>query len=114
MKKLLAALKPATGILLFALLYGVTLPFRPLFAPGEYDFAVFMLKIFPGMTGSILPKFPALAATMLTAVLVLALALCVPATPRRGFGLRAGARARGSGLYARLPSGCSRRPPSPC
>ena len=74
MKKLLAALKPATGILLFALLYGVTLPFRPLFAPGEYDFAVFMLKIFPGMTGSILPKFPALAATMLTAVLVLALA----------------------------------------
>ena len=74
MKKLLAALKPATGILLFALLYGVTLPFRPLFAPGEYDFAAFMLKIFPGMTGNILPKLPALAATMLTATLVLLLA----------------------------------------
>jgi len=74
MKKLLAALKPATGIALLTLLYAATLPFRPLFAPTEYDFAVQMRQFFPEMSGGVLPKLPALAATVFTAALVQLLA----------------------------------------
>lgn len=71
MKKLVSVLKVGSGMALFALLYGVTLPFRPLFAPDEYDFAVRMSGFVPEMTGIVLPKLPALAATMLIAGLIL-------------------------------------------
>lgn len=62
--------KPAVTVLAFAVLYTVALPFRPLFAPHEYDFAVAMLHYFPEMTGRVYPKLPAVVATLLTGILV--------------------------------------------
>lgn len=67
MKVFSAVLKPAAVIMMFAMLYGVSLPFRPLFAPDEYDFAVRMMHFFPEISGLVSPKLPALAATMLCA-----------------------------------------------
>lgn len=62
--------KPALMILSFAVLYTVALPFRPLFAPDEYDFAASMMHYFPAISGRIWPKVPAMLATLLTGFLV--------------------------------------------
>ncbi len=70
MKKYISGMIPAAMILLFAIIYGFSLPHRPLIAPDEYDFAALLMRFFPETSGCVLPKLPALAATLICAVLI--------------------------------------------
>ena len=58
---------PAVGTLFLILLYFVSLYHRALLTPGEYEFALALKNIFPGISGNFLPKIPAAAATLATA-----------------------------------------------
>ncbi len=70
MKKNIPGVIPAAVIVLFALIYGVALPYRPLTAPNEYDFAALLMRFFPEISGIVMPKLPALAATLGCAILI--------------------------------------------
>ncbi len=70
MKKNIPGIVPAATAVLFILVYGVSLPNRPLTAPAEYDFAAFLMQFFPEISGRVMPKLPALAATGVCAALI--------------------------------------------
>jgi len=59
-------LMPWAGTFLAILLYVVSLKFRGMLTSGEYEFALMLKGIFPGLSGAFLPKLPAAAATLLT------------------------------------------------
>lgn len=70
MKKANEYIAPLAGCLALILLYLVPLCFRGIVSLQEYEFAVMLRKIVPGISGTYLPKLPAALATLLTAVLI--------------------------------------------
>lgn len=61
---------PVAGTLFLIVLYFVSAYQRIMLTPGEYEFALALKAIFPGISGSFLPKIPAVIATLGTAGLL--------------------------------------------
>ena len=61
---------PLAIILLLSALYMVSLLSRGILSASEYEFALELRRLFPSLRGTILPKVPAAAATLLTGALL--------------------------------------------
>ena len=68
MKKAGIYLVPTAGSLLLIMLYLLSICFRGLLSPQEYEFALQLRELCPRVSGAILPKLPAAAATLFTAL----------------------------------------------
>lgn len=57
-------LMPVVGAILLTVLYICSLCYRGILTAGEYDFVLALQNIFPGLSGTFLPKLPAALATL--------------------------------------------------